>query len=265
VGGRIAAALLGACLLLSGGSAGAREHDRYDPNVVSGDWIGPADILFIGDSEGLGYFGAQLYRAMANERDPKNGKPLKVWSFWTCGSDAQSWLSGATSYCGIRTCNGAGDCARDHGPDDRPGRVHYAALRYYLGRVAPRITIVALGVNMLSLRDPSFRRAYGGYLEGVAALAGQIHDTNSRCIWIGPPQVALRTKSAEDYQRFSSDLGRAARRGGCGYIDSNPLSDRRYVVARDSEGIHYQAVGEKAWEAKVWGVLRPILIGLLNG
>jgi hypothetical protein len=257
-------ALVGACLLLWAGGALAREHDRYDPDIVSGDWIQPADILFIGDSESLGYFGAQLYRAIAAERDPRTGKTLKVWSFWTCGSDAQSWLRGATSYCGIRTCNGAGDCARDHGPDDRPGRVRYAALRQYLAKVKPRITIVALGVNMLSLHDRAFRSSYDGYLEGVAALAGDIRTAGSRCIWIGPPQVAERTRTADDYARFSTDLGHAARHAGCGYIDSNPLSDRRYVVARDSEGIHYQPTGEKAWEAKVWTVLRPILIGLLN-
>src|SRR5580765_1952710 len=98
---RVAAALIGACLLLFGSGAAAREQDRYDPNIVTGDWIKPADILFIG------YSGAQLYRAMAAERDPKTAKPLRVWSFWTCGSDAQSWLVGATSYCGIRTCNNA--------------------------------------------------------------------------------------------------------------------------------------------------------------
>jgi len=262
--GRIAA-LLGACLLLCNGSAEARERDRYDPNIVTGDWIKPADILFIGDSESLGYFGAQLYRAMTDERDPKTRKPLTVWSFWTCGSDAQSWLSGATSYCGIRTCNSAGECARDHGPDDRPGHVRYAAFQHYLAKVQPRIAILALGVNMLSLHDRSFRRSYDGYLESVTTLAGQVRDAGSRCIWIGPPQVALRTRSAEDYGRFSFDLGRAARRAGCGYIDSNPLSDRRYVAPRDSEGIHYQPAGEKAWQAKVWAALRPILIGLLNG
>jgi len=261
---RIVAALLGACLLLCGSSASARERDRYDPNIVSGDWIQPADILFIGDSEGLGYFGAQLYRAMANERDPRSRKALRVWSFWTCGSDAQSWLSGATSFCGFRTCNSAGECARDHGPDDRPGRVRYASVRQYLAKVQPRVTVLALGVNMLSLRDGAFRRSYGGYLESVSALAREIRDTGSRCIWIGPPQVALKTKSAEDYARFSTDLGAAARRAGCAYVDSNPLSDRRYVAPRDSEGIHYQPAGEKAWQANVWSVLRPILIGLLN-
>jgi hypothetical protein len=202
---------------------------------------------------------------MANERDPKSRKTLKVWSFWTCGSDAQSWLTGATSYCGIRTCNSAGDCARDHGPDDRPGHVRYAALRQYLAKVQPRVTVLALGVNMLSLHDRAFRRSYDGYLEGVAALARQIRDAGSRCIWIGPPQVALKTKSAEDYARFSSDLGIAARRAGCAFVDSNPLSDRRYVAPRDSEGIHYQPTGEKTWEANVWTVMRPILIGLLNG
>jgi hypothetical protein len=245
----------------------AREKpDRTDnPDIVSGDWIRPADILFVGDSESLGYFGAQLYRSLATQPDPKSGKPLTVWSYWTCGSDAQSWLGGATSYCGIRTCNGAGDCARDHGPQDRPGRVRYAALSHYLARVHPRVTIVALGSNMLSNRARSFRRSYDGYLQSAGALIGTIADAGSRCIWIGPPQVALKTRSAEDYTQFEADLGRAAHRAGCAFIDSNPLSDRRYVEPRDSEGIHYQPTGEEAWEAKVWTAMRPILIGLLKG
>ena len=59
---RIMAALIGAGLLLFGGSAEAYEHDRYDPDIVSGDWIQPADILFVGDSEGLGDFGADVLR-----------------------------------------------------------------------------------------------------------------------------------------------------------------------------------------------------------
>jgi len=43
----------------------------------------------------------------------------------------------ATSYCGIRTCNGAGECARDHGPNDGPAHVRYLPLSNYLAVVRP--------------------------------------------------------------------------------------------------------------------------------
>jgi len=233
--------------------------DSYNPDIVEGDWIRPADVLLIGDSESLGYFGAQLYRSLSTEPDPRTGKPLTVWSFWTCGSDVSTWVRGGVSYCGIRTCNGAGDCARDHGPLDKPGRVRYFALRQYVARIHPRITIVSLGSNMLTTGPRTFRAYYSTYLENVGALAAQIAQGGSQCIWIGPPQAAIKTKPVVDYERFVADVGRRARAAGCAYIDSDPLSDRAYVLRGDSEGIHYQGAGEKAWEVKVWGVLRPVL------
>src|SRR5258707_3650990 len=145
----LGAAVATFCALLSATAARDRPDRTDDPDSVEGDWIRPADVLLIGDSESLGYFGAQLYRSLSVEPDPRTRKPLTVWSFWTCGSDVATWMRGGVSYCGIRTCNGTGDCARDHGPLDRPGRVRYLALREYELRVHPRITIVSLGSNML--------------------------------------------------------------------------------------------------------------------
>jgi hypothetical protein len=267
--GRFAARCCALFVVLFAGVDAQAEHwqgkpDLTDsPDLVSGDWIQPADIMFIGDSQGLGFFGAQLYRSLAAERDPKSGHVLKVWALWTCGSDVASWDRGATSYCGIRTCNGAGDCARDHGPLDRPGRVRYASLRRYLSLVRPRVTIVSLGTNVLTIRDSVFRNYTGRYLEEAGTLIDQIASAQSACIWIGPPQTAIKTKPISVYEAFVAQFAQAARRKGCVYIDSNRLSDRNFVLRGDPEGIHYQGVGEKAWEAKVWAVLEPALIAQL--
>jgi hypothetical protein len=260
---RIASLLV--CVALS--SAAFADSDKPDdttaPDVIDGTWVQHADVLLIGDSESLGYFGAQLYRSLSTESDPVSHKPLKVWSLWTCGSDVTTWEQGGTSYCGIRTCNGAGDCARDHGPLDRPGRIRYSSLREYLARVAPRITIVSLGSNMLTDRATTFRAFYSTYLDDVGQLADDIKRANSQCVWIGPPQVALATKPVKDYEQFVADVGHAAARKGCIFVDSNPLSDRNFLLRSDPEGIHYQGVGERAWEAKVWEQLRPQLIAHL--
>jgi hypothetical protein len=258
------AALVSVCALAP---ATAREKiDRTDdPDIVDeSGWIRPSDVMVIGDSESLGYFGAQLYRSLATEPDPRSGKPLTVWSYWTCGSDVATWQRGGVSYCGIRTCNGAGDCARDHGPLDRPGRVRYRALRDYEEDIRPRVTIVSLGSNMLTTRPGTFRAYYETYLESAAALAGDIVRHHSACIWIGPPQAALRTKPQADYERFVADVGRAVKAEGCAFIDSNPLSDRAFVLHGDPEGIHYQGAGEKAWETRVWAVLHPVLLAQLR-
>ena len=257
------AALLALCLFALPGEARDKPDRTDKPDIVQGDWIKPADILMIGDSESLGYFGAQLYRSLAAEPDPKTGRPLKVWAYWTCGSDVASWMRGGTSYCGIRTCNGAGDCARDHGPLDRPGRVRYDSLASYVAQVRPRVTVVSLGSNMLTMGARDFHGYYWVYMNEIGRLAKDIASGGSQCIWIGPPQAALTAKPLADYERFVADAGKVARAAGCAYIDSNPLSDRKYVLRGDSEGIHYQGAGEKAWETKVWAQLRPVLKSLL--
>jgi hypothetical protein len=256
-------ATIAIALSAAAASAGDKPDDTTAPNVIDGAWVRPADVLVIGDSESLGYFGAQLYRSLSTEPDPRTGKALTVWSLWTCGSDVTTWENGGVSYCGIRTCNGAGDCARDHGPLDRPGRIRYSSLREYLSRVTPRITIVSLGSNMLTNREGSFRAFYSTYLDYAARLAGDIARAGSQCVWIGPPQVALSTKPVKDYEQFVADVGRTVAAKGCIFIDSNPLSDRAMLLKGDPEGIHYQGAGERAWETKVWGELRPQLMARL--
>jgi hypothetical protein len=114
------------CLMVCG--AGAVPDVTLD-NPEAGDWVRTADVLYVGDSESLGYFGDNIYRWASEMKHPRTGRKLSVWSFWTCGSDVMSWLVGAKTYCGIRTCNGAGQCARDHGKHDGPGRVAYGPLK----------------------------------------------------------------------------------------------------------------------------------------
>jgi len=246
---------------IPGTAQGVKEKPDFtnSANPVRGDWIRPADIVYVGDSESLGYFGDNLYRALSAERDPKSSRLLRVWSFWTCGSDATTWANGATSYCGIRSCNGAGACARDHGPNDGPAPVRYQPLHDYLAVIRPRVTIVSLGTNILTTRDFEKPDFYDFYLNTVARLIGQIKTAGSGCIWIGPPQTALSTKPVKEYERFVADIARVAQGADCTFIDSNQLSDRAYLLKRDPEGIHYEPTGERAWEAKVWVQLEPVL------
>jgi len=141
-------------------------------NPVQGDWIRPADVLYIGDSKASAIRRESLSGACRGTQ-PESGRPLTVWSFWTCGSDATTWLGGATSYCGIRTCNGAGECARDHGPNDGPAHVRYLPLSNYLAVVRPRVTIVSLGTNILTTRSFENPDSYNSYLRTAARLAAK--------------------------------------------------------------------------------------------
>jgi len=244
----------------------SEKPDSYDyDDTMGADWIRPADVMYIGDSESLGYFGDNIYRAVSTEHDPRTGKLLTVWTYWTCGSDVTTWLHGAVSHCGVRACNGSGRCARDHAPLDKPGNIPYGPVTRYLKGVRPRITLVSLGTNILTKRHFRKREFYNTYLAAVGQLADEIVQSGSRCIWIGPPQPALDTQPAEEYEAFMSDLGHVAQSHGCGYINSDTLSDRSLLLQRDPEGTHYRGAGEIAWAAKVWEKLEPMLKAALAG
>lgn len=223
--------------------------------AIGENMLAPADVLYVGDSESLGYFGDNIHKWVAATPDPKSRTPLSVRSFWTCGADVISWMSGGVSYCGARRCISPGVCTRDQGR----GHVPYGSLKSYLAAVRPRVTIVSLGTNFLTEREFYSRNYYRYYLKRAQDLAEQIARAGSACIWVGPPQASLRTKPAEDYERFDADFAAAVQAGGCNYIDSNPLSDRSYVLPHDGEGIHYRGDGEKQWSAAVWKEMEPAL------
>ncbi|MDR3528181.1 MAG: hypothetical protein P4L57_12980 [Rhizomicrobium sp.] len=254
--GRLIFASLMACLVLSSAALGEKK-DRWLADPVQGAWIRPSDVLYVGDSQGLGYFGDNLYRWLSDKRDPKTGANLTVWTYWTCGSDVMSWLAGGRTVCGIRACNGAGDCARDHGPNDGPAVVHYRPLREYLADIRPRLTIISLGTNFLTAHEFRYQAARDYYLSRAQTMIKQVRAANSRCIWIGPPQPALKTRTADEYNDFMDSLRQQVEADGCTFIDSGPLSDRRFVLPRDSEGTHYTGEGEKQWSVGVWRVLAP--------
>jgi len=245
-----------ACLVLSSAAFGEKK-DRWLADPVQGAWIRPSDVLYVGDSQGLGYFGDNLYRWLSDKHDPKTGANLTVWTYWTCGSDVMSWLAGGRTVCGIRACNGAGECARDHGPHDGPAVVHYRPLKDYLTDIHPRLTIISLGTNFLTAHEFRYHAAWDYYLSRAQTMIKQVRAANSRCIWIGPPQPALKTRTAAEYTDFMAALREQVEADGCTFIDSGPLSDRRYVLARDSEGTHYTGEGEKQWSVGVWNVLAP--------
>lgn len=261
----LAAGLAFAPPLLAGMPTISEKPDAYDyDDTMGADWLRPADVMYIGDSESLGYFGDNIYRAVSTEHDPRTGKPLSVWTYWTCGSDVTTWLHGAVSHCGVRACNGSGRCARDHAPLDKPGHIPYGPVTRYLKDVHPRVTLVSLGTNILTMRHFRQTGFYSIYLDAVGQMADRIEAAGSRCIWIGPPQPALKTQPDEEYQTFMRELGHAAESHGCKFIDSGPLSDRSLLLARDPEGTHYRGAGEIAWSEKVWEKLEPLLKAALT-
>jgi hypothetical protein len=128
----------------------------------------------------------------------------------------------------------------------------------YLAATQPRMTVVALGTNMLTLPQTQFHAEYSVYFDRVLTIVREILARGSRCVWIGPPQISFATKSRSVYDQFVFDLRHTTTSGGCAFLDSSGLSDRRFLRPTDPEGVHYLPSGEIYWEKRTWESIKSI-------
>ncbi len=202
-----------------------------------------AGVLVLGDSNSEGPFGGALYDALGAMRDPATGAPLKVSIFAKCGAGANDWTERdyATIDCGAWRC-GDGRAVRD--------------CRHFVGGSIPtlarlyddlgaqrRVTLVALGLNMII-----GKRAQK--LRDAVRLIDAIHEQNSACIWIGPPQPGDLFVDPDVFDSFVADLRRTVTRDGCRYIASDDKTDRRNL-GRHTKDDHYSRDDAVAWARKV--------------
>jgi len=202
-----------------------------------------AGVLVLGDSNSEGPFGGALYDALSAMRDPATGTPLKVAIFAKCGAGANDWTERdyANIDCGAWRC-GEGRALRD--------------CRHFMGGTIPplarlyddlgaerRVTLVVLGLNMII-----GKRAQK--LRDAEKLIAAIHDQNSACIWIGPPQPGDLFVDPDVFDSFVADLKRTVTRSGCRYIASDDKTDR-HNLGRHTRDDHYSRDDAVAWAAKV--------------
>jgi len=202
-----------------------------------------AGVLVLGDSNSEGPFGGALYNALSAMNDPATGAPLKVAIFAKCGAGANDWTSReyANIDCGAWRCGDGrtlSDCRHFMGGTIPP----LARLYGDLG-AERRVTLVVLGLNMIIGRRTQ-------KLRDAQVLIDAIHEQNSACIWIGPPQPGDLFVDPDVFDSFVADLRRTVTRNGCRFIASDDKTDRRNL-GRHTKDDHYSREDAVAWARKV--------------
>lgn len=203
----------------------------------------PAGVLILGDSNSEGHFGLALYDAMRAMHDPVSGAPLAVAIFAKCGAGANDWTSReyATIDCGAWAC-GDGRALEDC-PHLRGGKIPPLAELYAGLGARRRVTLVVLGLNMIIGRRAE-------KLADARRLIAAIHEQNSACIWIGPPQAGDLFVDVDVFDSFVADLRRTVTEAGCRFIASDDKTDRRNL-GRHTKDDHYSREDALEWAAKV--------------
>jgi hypothetical protein len=215
---------------------------------------GAAGVLILGDSNGEGPFGGELYDVLRTLRDPLTNRPLRVEIYAKCGAGSNDWTSReyAKLDCGAWRCG-----------DDRPTS---ACLHFMTGEIPPlpelyrelgaerRVTLVVLGLNMII---GNREEKMGDARELIREIAAQ----NSACIWVGPPQTGDGFVSVERYDGFIADLSQTVTAAGCRYISSADKTDRRNLGIHSRDD-HYDRDAAIEWADLVLNeLLHPAAAG----
>lgn len=197
-------------------------------------------ILFIGDSHSVGIFGHKL-TALIQEIFPN----ALMMTSASCGSEPRWWLEGKTTNCGLWT-------RYPNGTETEMHKAPTPKLDELLNLVHPKVTIVALGSNLVPLTDDE-RETYTDNMMNLLEQKG------GECVWISAPDS--RKFSASDINDVFNILKKLAKKHHCKLVDS-----RKYTKYPDSggDGLHYGGkdgtIIATQWAEKVFNhAIKPTL------
>lgn len=188
-------------------------------------------VLFIGDSHSYGQFGIVIDETLRAYTD-------KVTSIASCGSSPSTWVSEKS---GFQATN-CGYWKKKNSTQEVRTKTHELnSLDKELDLIAPRLTVIALGTNILASPQDIDRE-----LKSVALIMQKLKEHKSACIWIGPPNLN------KDPFKHNLDLGvkkisELLQQSDCHFIDSRALTA---ALTNDSGGIHYGPQASREWGEK---------------
>jgi hypothetical protein len=198
----------------------------FSTAVYADSQIDVGTILYIGDSHSYGAFGTVLEKNLSTLSS-------HVVMESSCGSSADTWL-GKTGFektvCGF--------WKKDGDIEIRSDKHLVPKLSFELENYQPSIVIVQLGTNMAVGTNPVH------FQESINRLMKLIKESNSKCIWIGPPDANSKIVTKENLKIINGVISALAVENNCEFIDSLKITNFPLNL---SEGIHYPNALSSKW------------------
>jgi hypothetical protein len=195
-------------------------------------------ILYIGDSISYGKFGATIDAALRQLSS-------HVTTEASCGSTPSNWLPQtgtnappyAKTVCGFWKKFGA-----DPSDEIRMKNYNTPQLLQELSSIHPKLTIVQLGTNIASKKNPL--STFGS----VREMLQDIKNAGSQCIWIGPPSSHTPIIPEKNMTATDEMLAAEATKIGCFYVHTMTFT----TAPPTGDGIHPGPQLAKEWPMKFY-------------
>jgi hypothetical protein len=186
------------------------------------------NILVLGDSHAMGYFGRVLHNRLRKKFD------ADVTLVGACGKSEPGFLHGSYAKCGvlIRTKRNRAryplgcrqnPCKERHGSKCSRRRCRPQKLTAYLRTLKPDVVILQLGANSTWMGNAE--DGWPTVRANIRKVVQQLKAAGTRCVWVTAPDTMIR--KAETQDKFAA-LYEDELRGHCEVFNSRP-SHRPYM------------------------------------
>ncbi len=197
-------------------------------------------LLFIGDSHSVGVFGRTLTTLLQ-----QNFSEVAITTVASCGSEPRWWLEGKSTNCGFWRHEA-------NGFENKTLKGNTPKLYELLNEIKPKITIVALGSNLVLMSEED-REIY------TQKMMMMLENKGGQCIWISAPDS--RKFKATDLDDVYTRLKKLSKLHHCKLIDSRKYT--KYPIS-GGDGLHYGgkegALIATQWAEKVFNTIKPSLL-----
>ncbi|WP_413294353.1 hypothetical protein ACLSU7_04460 [Bdellovibrio sp. HCB185ZH] len=203
------------------------------PNLSFASSVAPPmyeSVLFIGDEHVAGAFGNAVDTYLRTIS-------IEVNTIAECGSTPANWV-------GVRTDFQSAPCGfwqRDEKGRERKSKEFKSrSFAEELAKADPDLTIIALGTHLLrSERDLQNEQP------SIEKLIGEVERLQSKCVWIGPPQLTKEPYASNLYSGVRT-LKKIVSKSRCEFIDST-----KYTRYKGKDGLRYQVAAATKWGAQI--------------
>jgi hypothetical protein len=206
--------------------------------------LSASPVLYVGDSISYGKFGTAVDSALRQ-------LSANVVTESSCGSAPSNWLPQVGDHPPPYSQTICGFWEKTPTQEFRIKIHNTPQIQEELNTLLPVVTVVQLGTNIASRKDPAALRPT------VHQMMDVIRNSGSQCIWVGPPDAHSTIVTREKLKITNDMIREEADSEGCAFVDT--LSFTQFPDTAPGDGIHPDPQLSETWGEAVADRVAPLV------